>query len=661
MSCQTRRARRSQRCSTWTHRRERSAWARACSTRCPTGLLRTGQAVSTYGCCPGSGSRRTSSRAQAWSRACSSCTGALAYEWTRGSPDGSLRRSFGRRALAGPRHRPEQGQGLPRPGVAELRRPKAGASSRRRRTRTPRPEPAPSQFLRPPCPRESPTAQDPRESHLPRRLRPWRSWHRRGRFRWGGRGASGRPASRAWTADSPEPRAALARRPRFANRKRPSQRCPLVPSVPRTGLPGRLGGRVGGRVGRTGWAPGIGLGGGGMESPTMGARAGKPPDASRARRTTSPVESSGRPAGWIWRLMGDALAASRRASQRSAGVLAVMEAPAALASLSTSDAGNRAVGSGGWAEKRNACRTRPSSRAWVICSSQWARSFLTRRSSSSRSLRSNSRAASSLGAADATVVRRSRSEIVSSWRDGRLGPVEPGGLLHRRGQLLRESEDGVSGDLGPAFRAGSLAFFGYRAADSWDTSRSEPFRNRTLLGSKACQQQVAVRGSRLEPRGGSAGAGSGLSALQPAVGRLSGPARPRAVPDGFRHRLSGADGARHRRRGGGRRGAPRLPRHGAAARDGAPHRPRGSAGDRSRRRASRRCVRVRTALRTAVAALGRRLSGLRAARVGPRAAPGRAPVAATGSTTAPRAVQKVTAIAATSLRDEDGGHARNRF
>ena len=50
----------------------------------------------------------------------------------------------------------------------------------------------------------------------------------------------------------------------------------------------------------------------------------------------------------------------------------------------------------------------------MICSSQLERSFLTRRSSSSRSLRSSSLDASSHGAAATTVARRSRREIWSN-------------------------------------------------------------------------------------------------------------------------------------------------------------------------------------------------------------------------------------------------------
>lgn len=166
-----------------------------------------------------------------------------------------------------------------------------------------------------------------------------------------------------------------------------------------------------GRGGRGGRADGSGLGGGGIGRPSIGASAGRLPAATRDLRTISPDGSSGRPSGWIWRRIGELTAASRMANQRSTGVLALIAAPALLARRPTRAAGNRAVGSGGWAEKRSAWRTRPSSRAWVICSSQLERSFFTRRSSSSRSFRSRSLDASSRGAAATTVVRRSRREI----------------------------------------------------------------------------------------------------------------------------------------------------------------------------------------------------------------------------------------------------------
>ena len=126
---------------------------------------------------------------------------------------------------------------------------------------------------------------------------------------------------------------------------------------------GAAAGGLGGRGGRGGRAERSGFGGGGIDSPSSGARAGRLPAATLALRRISPDGSSGRPSGWIWRRIGEAVAASRMASQRSIGVLAVIAAPALVASRSTSAAGKRAVGSGGWAERRSAWRTRPSSRA----------------------------------------------------------------------------------------------------------------------------------------------------------------------------------------------------------------------------------------------------------------------------------------------------------
>ena len=65
----------------------------------------------------------------------------------------------------------------------------------------------------------------------------------------------------------------------------------------------------------------------------MGARAGKPPESSQRPAHDFARRVLGQAGRVDLAPYGRRAAASRRASQRSAGVLAVMEAPAALASL----------------------------------------------------------------------------------------------------------------------------------------------------------------------------------------------------------------------------------------------------------------------------------------------------------------------------------------
>ena len=97
--------------------------------------------------------------------------------------------------------------------------------------------------------------------------------------------------------------------------------------------PDRRAGRDGGRGGRTGRAPRIGFGGGGMDSPIMGARAGMLPAASRAFRTVSPEGSSGRPSGWIWRRIGEAAAGRAKLANVRLEWLSVIAAPGARGQL----------------------------------------------------------------------------------------------------------------------------------------------------------------------------------------------------------------------------------------------------------------------------------------------------------------------------------------
>jgi len=86
-------------------------------------------------------------------------------------------------------------------------------------------------------------------------------------------------------------------------------------------------------------------------------------------------------------------------------------------------------------------------------------------------------------------------------RHRRLSSVEPDRLLDRRSELLCESEDRLTGDLGPAFGASTLAFFRDRSADAWDATRGKTLGYGSLFRGQAREQEVAVGRSGLEARG----------------------------------------------------------------------------------------------------------------------------------------------------------------
>ena len=200
------------------------------------------------------------------------------------------------------------------------------------------------------------------------------------------------------------------------------------------------------------------------------------------------------------RRTGEATAASRSASQRSAGVSSVSAAPAASERRVTSAAGKRAEGSGSREESRNACSTRPSSRACTISCSQVLRSLVTRSSSASRSWRRSSRPSSSWGAAPTTAARRSRSVIWSRWATAATARSAPRRLANPREELLGNSQDRLTGCGRAALplRRGLLLSEG--ATHGGEAADRQLLGNGAALGRQGGEQAIKVRRAGHESR-----------------------------------------------------------------------------------------------------------------------------------------------------------------
>ena len=136
----------------------------------------------------------------------------------------------------------------------------------------------------------------------------------------------------------------------------------------------------------------------------------------------------------------------------------------------------------------------------MICSSQLERSFLTRRSSSSRSLRSSSLDASSRGAAATTVARRSRREIWSSWataasaRSSQIACLTDGASCSASARIASPVTSGL-----PSERARSRS-----AAIARRTAGMPPAARRSAMGrcsaARLCEQEIPMGRSRFEAR-----------------------------------------------------------------------------------------------------------------------------------------------------------------